>query len=60
MEIITVFLFLGVLVAAAMFLLPRSTAGARTVRLVNRLPGPPSYPVVGSLLPFALVHRRGT
>jgi hypothetical protein len=60
MEFISALLFLALLVAAALFLLPQSTARARIVSLVNRLPGPPSYPLIGSLLPFALLHRRGT
>jgi len=59
MEATTLLLFV-VIFTAALLLFPRNANRARIVRLVDRLPGPPSYPIVGSLLPYILAHRKGT
>jgi hypothetical protein len=45
------------IVIAALVLFPRIVRRVRFVRLVNKIPGPPSYPVVGSVLPYVLAPR---
>jgi hypothetical protein len=45
------------LAIAAMVLLPRIVRRARFVRLVNKIPGPPAYPIVGTTLPLLLAPR---
>jgi len=45
------------LALATLALLPRIVRRARFVRLVNKIPGPPSYPLVGSVLPYLLAPR---
>jgi hypothetical protein len=47
----------ALLAIAALALLPRIIKRARVVRLVNKIPGPPSYPIVGTLLPLLLTPR---
>ena len=46
------------LAAAILALLPRIVRRARFVRLVNKIPGPPAYPIVGTLLPLLLAPRN--
>jgi len=45
------------LAVAVLALLPRIVRRARFVRLVNKIPGPPAYPIVGTLLPLVLAPR---
>jgi len=45
------------LAVAVLALLPRIVRRARFVRLVNKIPGPPAYPIVGTLLPLLLAPR---
>jgi hypothetical protein len=50
---------LGALLAVAtMALIPRIVRRVRFVRLVNKIPGPPAYPFVGTLLPLLLAPRN--
>ena len=46
------------LAVAVLALLPRIVRRARFVRLVNKIPGPPAYPIVGTLLPLLLAPRN--
>ena len=46
------------LAVAALALLPRIVRRARFVRLVNKIPGPPAYPIIGSVLPLLLAPRN--
>ena len=48
----------ALLAVAVLALLPRIVRRARFVRLVNKIPGPPAYPIVGSLLPLLLAPRN--
>ena len=45
------------LAVAALALLPRILRRVRFVRLVNKIPGPPAYPIIGTLLPLLLAPR---
>jgi hypothetical protein len=46
----------GLVALAALFLFSRKRA--RFIRLVDRIPGPPCYPFVGTELPFVLARRN--
>ena len=46
------------LAVAVLALLPPIVRRARFVRLVNKIPGPPAYPIVGTLLPLLLAPRN--
>ena len=50
-------LLAALLVLAAVALFPHIVSRARFVRLVNKIPGPPAYPLVGSVLPYLLAPR---
>jgi hypothetical protein len=52
LPLLSVLLILGALV-----LLLRNAKRARLIRLVDKIPGPPSYPFVGTELPMALAPR---
>ncbi|XP_069699694.1 cytochrome P450 4C1-like isoform X2 [Periplaneta americana] len=58
MDADTVSVLLGLLTAVTLLLVLRRSYRSRLVRLVNRLPGPPAYPIVGTMLPFILAPRR--
>jgi hypothetical protein len=59
MDAATLLLSLGLLITAALLIFTRNTARARIKRLINLLPGPPAYPIVGSFLPYILLDRKG-
>jgi len=46
------------LITAALLIFPRKTARARIKRLMNLLPGPKSYPFIGSQFQFILADRK--
>jgi hypothetical protein len=46
------------LILAAVVLLLRNAKRARLIRLVEKIPGPPSYPLVGTELPVLLTPRN--
>ena len=48
----------ALLAVAALALIPRIVKRVRFVRLVNKIPGPPAYPIVGTLLPLLLAPRN--
>ena len=48
----------ALIAVAALALLPRIVRRVRFVRLVNKIPGPPAYPIVGTLLPLLLAPRN--
>jgi hypothetical protein len=50
-------LLVTLLAIAALVLLPRIVQRARFVRLVNKIPGPPAYPIIGTLFPLLLAPR---
>jgi hypothetical protein len=50
----------GVLIVVTLlFLFPSNGNKARLAAEVSRIPGPPSYPIVGSLLPVLFLKRNG-
>jgi len=59
MDATTLLVALGLLITAALLILPGKTARARVKRLLNLLPGPKSYPIFGSQLPYVLTDRKG-
>jgi hypothetical protein len=46
------------LILAALVLFLRNAKRASVIRLVDKIPGPPSYPLVGSELPMVLAQRN--
>jgi hypothetical protein len=59
MDATTLLVALGLLITAALLIFPRKTARARIKRLMNLLPGPKSYPFIGSQFQFILADRKG-
>jgi hypothetical protein len=59
MDVATLLVALGLLITAALMIFPRNPDRARVKRLMNLLPGPKTYPIIGSQLPYVLVDRKG-
>jgi hypothetical protein len=58
MDIATTLLLVALFILAALILFPRNVKRARFIRLVDKLPGPPSWLFVGSELPVMLAPRN--
>jgi hypothetical protein len=59
MEALTLLLLSVVTAAVFLLVFCRDQKRARFVQLVEKLPGPFSYPAFGTVLPFLLISRRG-
>ncbi|XP_069699705.1 cytochrome P450 4C1-like [Periplaneta americana] len=52
-------LIAGVLfIVAMMFLFPSDKNKSQVVKQLNKLPGPPAYPIIGTVLPMAFLKRN--
>jgi hypothetical protein len=58
MDIMTTLLLLAPFILATLILFTRTTKRARLIRLVDKLPGPFSFPFLGSELPVMLAPRK--
>jgi hypothetical protein len=58
MELITMLLSAALFVVCFLFLYRQGAKRARFVSLVNRLPGPAAYPIVGNALEMAVPRNR--
>jgi hypothetical protein len=58
MELITLLLGVALFVVCFLFLYRQGAKRARFVGLVNKLPGPPAYPIVGNALEMAVPRNR--
>jgi hypothetical protein len=59
MDPVTVLLGAALLVTSLFFLLAPNKKKAAIARKVNKLNGPPCYPIVGTDLPILLAKRKG-
>jgi hypothetical protein len=48
-----------VLLLGTLFLRSRNSKRAQFIRMIDQIPGPQSYPIIGTMLPFMLVKRNG-
>jgi hypothetical protein len=58
MELITLLLSTALFLVAFLFLLRQGLKRARFVSLVNKLPGPPAYPIIGNSLDMVVPRNR--
>lgn len=56
MDLILFVIFVATLIAV---IFPRYKDAIKFQRVFNKIPGPPSYPIIGTLLPYIRRKREG-